>query len=449
MKRAILVFSLTLWIALAALPLMAAGDDAAQGRERTRQVLLYGIDSEVLDVVQKLKATGESSFAAELAQILAEKRGAGVRRTILELFADTKGKEGEQAASAILRAWQDEPPEVVVAAVQYLSAIAAEGRAPLLAPLAESPLAAVSSSAIRALGGTRDPAAADLLLKLLDRPDMAEADRTGIILALGEAGDRRAVAALLSIAKNRDEDKVRRMYAADSLGKLGDPSALPVLRDMFGEKDALVRAYAASGLAHFDVEEAFPQLLAGLKDENWKVRAECARAFARPLSEARSAEALPVLSYKAELDPTPQVRLEAIRALGAIGGEKSNALLIGLYRSRTSTLAAREESLAILVRTALPAGLEAVRAVVAEEWKAVDQKVVQMTARVLSTAASPQARDLLVKFLDSPNPVVRIYGVRGIASARLADLRERIRGLAEKDPHPAVQREAAKALEKL
>jgi HEAT repeat protein len=463
--------AVALSLALAAAPHRAAAQDAskdaakaaaqdavqnaAQARERTRQALLYGIDSEVLDIVQRLKGTGESSFSEELAAILSENRGAEVRRTILELFADRKGTEGAGPASAILRAWQDEPTDVVVAAIAYLSAITADGRASLLLPLAESPVAAVAGASIRALGKAGDPSIVDPLLKMLARPDVGDTAKSDIVLALGDLGDRRAVPVLLAIVKNRDENKVRRMYAADSLGSLGDPVALPALREMFAEKDALLRAYAASALAHFDVEEAFPLLLAGLKDENWRVRAECAKALARPLSDARLAQALPILSYKAELDPTSQVKLEAIRALGAIGGGKATAVLVGLYRERKNTLAVREESLGILARTSLGASgvlsscMEAVRAVVAEEWKAVDPRVLEMTARVISAATGPEVRETLLRFVESANPVVRIYGVRGIAGNRFADLRDKIRQISEKDPHPAVQREAAKALEKM
>ncbi len=454
-----LAFWLAFSIALAGAPSQAVAQDttqdAAQARERTRQVLLYGIDSEVLDIVQKMKATGESSFVEELAAILSEKRGAELRKTILELFADRKGKEAAAPASEILRAWQDEPSEVVGASIAYLSAIAADGRAALFLPLVESPVAAVAGAAIRALGKAGDPASVDPLLKMLARPDVGDTAKSDIVLALGDLGDRKAVPVLLAIAKNRDEDKVRRMYAANSLGLLGDPVALPTLKEMFVEKDALLRAYAASALAHFDLEEAFPLLLTGLKDENWRVRAECAKALARPLPTARAAQALPILSYKAESDPTPQVKLEAIRALGAIGGDQAIAFIVGLYRERKNTLAVREESLMILARISpdasgvLPSSLEAVRAVVTEEWKSVDQRVLEMSARVISAAKGPQIRDLLLRFLESANPVVRIYGVRGIAANGFADLRERIRQLSEKDPHPAVQREAAKALEKM
>jgi HEAT repeat protein len=436
---------LALVCAAAVVAPLHAADDAAKARERTREVILYGIDSEVLDVVLKMKATGDASFASELAGVLSEQRGVDLRKAVFELFSDTKAPEGEKAAAEILKGWEEAPGELVIAAIRYLSAIEAKGRTALFSPLVDAPQAAAASAAIRGLGKTADPAAADLLLKKLASPEVPEASRGDLIVALGELKDPRAVQPLLAIARNKDEDKSRRMYAADALGRIGDPSALPVLRDIFGEKDALLKAYAVAALSRFAVEEAFPLLVTGLKDENWKVRVECAKALARPLDPARSEQALSILFYKAQSDPTVQVKVEAVRAIGAIGGEKAAGFLAGLYRDSRNPLAVREESLTIVARTSPAAVQEAVHAVIAEEWKAVDQR----TARIVSAIDGSQLQDNLARFLDSPNPIVRIYGVRAIAAHGLKSLRDRVAALAEKDPHPGVQREAARALEKL
>jgi len=430
------------------LPCLAA-DDPSQARERTRDMLLYGIDSQVLEVVQKLKATADTSYSVELAAVLAEQRGVELRRGILDFFTDTRTSGGEQAATEILKGWQDAAVDLAIAAVRYLSAIEAKGRAALFAPLLDAPQPALASAAIRGLGKTGDPSVVELLLKNLAGPDAAEAARGDLILALGDLGDARAVQPLIAIAKNRDEEKSRRMYAAASLGRLGDAAALPVLRDMFVEKDALLKASAAAALSRFSVQEAFDLLLAGLKDENWKVRVECAKALTRPLDPARAEQALAVLFYKGEFDPATQVRTEAVRAIGAIGGEKALRFLAGLFRDVKNPLAIREESLTVAARAGLPAVLEAVRAVIAEEWKAVDQRTLEMTARVISGFSAAELHDTFSRLLESPNPIVRIYGVRAIAAAAMRDLRERIVTISKTDPHTGVQREAAKALEKL
>ena len=60
--------------------------------------------------------------------------------------------------------------------------------------------------------------------------------------------------------------------------------------------------------------------------------------------------------------------------------------LAGLFADRKNPLAVREESL-VAVMKADPAGvMEQVRAVAAEEWSAVDQRTLEMTARVVAGA---------------------------------------------------------------
>jgi hypothetical protein len=430
--------------ATAAAATAAAATEAA--RERTSQIIRFGIDSQVLETVQRLAAARDAGFNAELAAILAEPRAAGVRRAILELFEALKSTEGQSAAKAILAGWQDAPADLLVAAMRYLSSIQSEGMGPLVTPLVDSSDNAVASAAIRALGMSSDATAAAFLLSKLAALDFPDARKSDLILAMGDLKDAKTVDALASIAKSADEDKVRRMYAADALGKIGDPRALPVLKDMFVENDALIRAYAASALARFSLDEVFGELILGLKDENWKVREQCAKSLGRQLAPGQAATAVPILSFKAELDPTSQVRLESIRSLGVIDSADARAFLVKVYRGSAYPAESRDAALAALAANALASVLDAVKAVLAEEWKSYDQKVVEATARILSTAKGGQLKEIYLKLLESSNAAARSYAVRGIAGNRFTELKDRVRQVAEQDPNPATKREAEKAL---
>ncbi len=86
--------SLVLLIALSAFPAFA--DDAA-AQDRTRQTLLYGIDSQVLDAIDTIRRQQDTNFTPELAQILADQRSPDVQKAVLDLFRDTKMKDGEAA----------------------------------------------------------------------------------------------------------------------------------------------------------------------------------------------------------------------------------------------------------------------------------------------------------------------------------------------------------------
>jgi HEAT repeat protein len=422
-------------------------DAAAEARERTRQILAYGIDSQVLEVVARLRAARDADFTSELAGLLATSRSPEVRRGVLELFTELGIRDGEAAARAIVAGSETGDAGLTAAAAAYLASQHAEGLAALLLPLVDAGDAVVCSAALRAIGASRDPAAVEPLLAKLASVEFPDARKGDLVVALGELRDARAVDVLLRIAKGRDEEKTRRLYAADALGKIGDRRALPVLKALFEEDDALLRAYAASALAAFGTAEALPSLLAGLRDANVKVRLQCLKALARGLAADEAAQVVPVVQWKAENDPDRTVRLESVRTLGAIADRPSVAFLGTLLASGTAALDFREAALsALLARTP---GSPAIAAAVEQEIAAKDQKPIEMIARVLSAAKARELAPVLMRLLDCQGYTVRIWAVRGLAANGVTAALERIGEMAEKDPVAAVRTEAARAKERL
>ena len=445
MKGACLAMALV----LAGLPAAFAASDDAQAVERTRQTLLYGIDSQVLEVVQRISSTRDGRFTKELVSVVLETRSADLKKAILGVFEDQKLKEGEAAARQFLGDSEHQSGDVLIASLRYLAAIDATGLASLLVPLIDSADNGVASAAIRACGKSAEPACAAALEAKLRSPDFPDARKADLILALGDLKDQKVVDDLIAIAKNADEDKIRRLYAADALGKIGDPRAVPVLKDMFAENDALVRAYAASALSHFSVDEAFPMLIQGLKDDDWRVREQSAKALTGKLSGGQIDTALPVLEYKARYDPVAQVRTASINALGSLGSGQAEDILAKLYQAAGNPLETRESALRALTGRSLSRAIDAANAVVAAEGKAFDQKPIEATARVLSETQGAGLKGIYSTLLASGDAVVRAYAVRGIGANGISEMKDRVKELSTKDPSPLVQREAEKALSKL
>jgi len=440
---------LALAAAMSMAPVAAHAADASAARDKLSQTLLYGIDSQVMDAIQGIRSTHDTGFTAELAQILSGKRSDSLQAAVLDLFKEQKLKDGEERAKAILAAWQDTRDALLISAVQYLAAIGSPGLAGGLQPLVDSDNNAVALAAIEALGNTGDKAAAAFLVEKLKNPDFPDGRKNQCVLALGSLKDPAAVDVLLSIAGSTDQDKIRRMYSADALGKIRDSRALPVLRSMSAEDDALIRLYAESALSQFGLDEVFPNLLQGLRDDNARIRELSARALARPLSAAQADAAAPILAYKAEYDPEATVRAAAIQALGAIGGDSAWKTLLRIYTGPDHSVDSREAALGVLSSKYLSGSMEAIRTVVANEWSSFDPRVLESTAKVLSTVKSRDLGELFARFLGSKDAAVRSYGLRGIGANGLSDLKDRVKTMSEQDPNPGVRREAVLALEKL
>jgi HEAT repeat protein len=235
------------------------------------------------------------------------------------------------------------------------------------------------------------------------------------------------------------------MYAASSLGKIGDARALPALRALLASPDSLLRAYAASALAGFELGEVQAALQEALRDNNARVRQAAAAALARKDAQ----KSVDILIYKARNDPERAVRLEALRSLGAIGNARALSYLREAYQDPLLANPYREEALGALLQYDPDGSLGVVREVVKAEWGSKDPAVLEFTARRLAALRQSGLGEFLGRFLESPNLTIRLYGLRGIRLNRLGSLREKVRALAEGDPHPAVRREAQAVLDAL
>jgi HEAT repeat protein len=428
----------------------ASAETAPDIREQWRQTLRYGIDSQVLEIVKKLNDTQDSTFTPELAALLTRTSNPDLAAAVLDLFSAQKVRDGEAAARLIISQWQDRKSDLVASAIRYLAGLKADGISKDFAGLIDVSNNQVALEAISGLGKLQDRSATSVLIEKLGSPEYPEERKSQLILALGELRDPDSIEALIALVKDTNENHVWRLYAADALAKIGDARAIPVLKDLLAEKDALSRTYAASALSRFDVSEVFAELIQGLRDDNWKVRIECAKALARPLPPAGAAEAVAILSYKAEKDPVSQVRIEAIAALSAIGGDDSYVFLLNLYKKQGTPLESREKALsAILGRTVSKPVEDAIRTAVEADIKIKDQRALLAQAKVLSGAKAPGLRDVYAKFLENSDPLIRLHGIKGVETNGLSDLKGKLLILAEKDPYPAVQKEAKRVSEKL
>ncbi len=413
--------------------------------EEWREVLRYGIDSEVLKVIKNISKTGETSLNRELLDLFRDSLSFEVRKAVLEFFGREKIRDAEGLSRTLLGNSELDDPELTVLLIRYLREIESRDLEGLLIPLVDDRNEHVAEASINALGDVGTNVCGELLIQRLEDPDYPDSLKPEIILALGALRYREAVEKLLAIAANRDEERIWRLYAASALGEIGDERAIPQLKAMFAEPDSLVKIYAASALSKFDLGEVESLLQQGLRDANVRVRLASAKALASP--QAR--DSVEILIYKARHDPEQQVRLQAIESLGVIGTRQAFEYLRELYRDRTALPGYREAALTALCTNDLGPSLETIRRVVEEEWDGKDRRIIELTARKLSTIEAGGLKGIFERLLGSPDVNVRIYALRGIEKNRLSSLRDKVQSVASDDPYPAARSIALSVLESL
>src|SRR5262245_50353251 len=212
-------------------------------------------------------------------------------------------------------------------------------RDPLMSALADrSPL--VQSSAAEALGLLGDAAAADALSGLayqvvqagalaqpptdeddLKRDTPAAAFRQSIYALVRLKANGQLLAAIIDSA---GQPRVRWWPVAYALQRIEDPRALPALLTLAKDAHPYTRAFAVKGLGGLKDKQALPVLMPLLSSGTRAVLVETVRALGR-IGDPSAVD--PLLKVLNDAASDPQVRLEAVTALGGIHAAPIPAVL--------------------------------------------------------------------------------------------------------------------------
>lgn len=197
-------------------------------------------------------------------------------------------------------------------------------------------------------------AASDLSARRAYRDTLVALDGVGVPLLEDMIGDQRwfvvrNMVGILAEIRSADaaEHFARTIHHADArvrretilaLTKYGDEQAVPLLVKALTDREASLRAAAALGLGLTKSQSAVAPLLDRLAAET---DAESLVEMLRALGRIGNPRAIPALAERAGAGgffsrTPPPVRIEAVRALGEIGGDAARAVLQPLLRDRNA-----------------------------------------------------------------------------------------------------------------
>jgi HEAT repeat protein len=373
----------------------------------------------------------------------------GILRGVFEFFAE-RGKSGlEERAIRAIEERDLETNETVIAAMDYLGRVKAGNAVDALEKVISTKERRFMSAAIRALGRAagagRETAdkAAEYLSGYYNADDPPDEYRREIIAALGETGSAMGVPFLAGIASSSEERVTLRMAALDALSAIGDEAGLPAVISAVSDADPNVRSSAIAALGPFEGEEVNRAILEAFRDSYYRARLGAAQASRR----GKLKEAVPYLKVRAERDDGPQVRDEAIRALGAIETAETYGILRSLFEDRGAPVPVRIRSAEMLVSRDTE---ECSEKLIAEMDDAKSRNQIPLYNGLLNIAGgarSGRLEPLARRLLGSADMVERSYALDMAANNNFRSMAEEIRPLTE-NRNAGLARKARNVLEK-
>lgn len=425
-------------IAIGAASAQVDGQLSEEAIEELRETIRFGIDEEVVSVLERLESAEEGSLNEALMTRYAESFSASLRRRIMEYFARTAYPEAAGVALETVRNFRGSDGQLVVAALRLLQnedVPLPEGTEEALIEATERGAATVARSAIRTLAAREITAGeSTLLAKIRDRRT-DQATREQAILALGDVGSDEAVGTLLSVAQDAQGGSLYRGYAIQSLGRIGAEAAEQPLRQLMSAGDAIVRSYATQALLEMGVEDSRAVLSGALRDSLPQTRLN-ALSWIR---EHEVSELSDAVRYKVTKDPDPRVRAEAMQTLGALKGSEYEELLAEIATSRSRPMDDRMSAMRTMIEEspseAEEAFLEPLREDIAEGRGTAFARPL---AQVLAETGDGEVGRLYEALLLEGEGDLRLYALAGIERREITGVNATLRNLRDAGGlHPA------------
>jgi HEAT repeat protein len=414
----------------------------------------YGTDTEITSLIQTLRNEKADYLDDELVILVEGTKNRNILTGVFAFFGDREKNGLEQRAVRAIVERDDEANETVTSAIEYLGRAKYPQAAPVIMDLLDTEERRFLNVAFRALGrtvsGDSDMAetAADFLIDYYTNRDPGDENKGTVLSAIGATGSKKGVSLLCEIASDNGERITLRMSALDALSKIGDPDGLDAIIACVSTNDPNVRSAAVGALGPFSGEEVDKAILDAFRDSFYRTRIAAAQAS----RDRKFAEAVPYLKYRAERDDVPNVRDEAIRALGEIATGEALEVLAGLLYERKNSDRIRIAAGEMLMKNAADENISKFIAEL-DESKTRNQTnlyngLLKVIGETVLKGDKTVIEDISRRFLRSGTIIEKSYGLDMAVNNDLKSLSTEITAVT-KDRNESIARKAQRTAERL
>ena len=426
----------------------------AQDIEASRlNVIKYGTETEIAALIQSLRNENADYLDDELITLIDNTHNTKILSGVFTFFGERGKNDLEDRAIRAIEEREDETNETVISAVDYLGTIKSAKAVGVLIELLDTEERRFMNNAFRALGKAsssdkkKADEAADFLIDFYNDRDVGTNARD-VIIAIGETKSAKAVPLLAEIASNTDERIPLRIAALDALSRVGDSDGLEAILGCVSTNDPNVRSAAVAALGPFSGKEVDKAILDAFRDSYYRTRIAAAQAS----RERKLAAAIPYLKFRAENDDVPNVRDEAVLALGEIANGEAMTILDNLFKERKNSDRIRLVCAQMLMKNAGQKNLSRVILELDEAKQKNQTALYNGFLKIVGEAKidgdTGEMEKLTRRFLQDGGIIEKLYGLDMAVNNELKGLSTEIKALTT-DKNESLARKARRTAERL
>lgn len=413
--------------------------------EKRERTLLYGLESDVINLIDTLIKDKDYHFTDQLFSIYKSSQNILIREKIIVYFTNAEDLRLKEIVLETLEDPWDEKKQVVRSMLQYAAKLKIKEAAPFLLQLLETEDESYFESAVSAIGKIGGVEEALALVEYYKNESPSLIKKQNLMKALSSMEVDELWDFLVEIIENEDENTYVRMYASEALGKTKNPNAISILIDLFTSTDVNIRVYAIKGLSNFDDEKALAVLLEALKDNHQRVRLEAIEAFRENLNP----KAVDSLLYRAETDPEKNVKTKAYEVLGKMQTESVKTFFKKAIEDKKHNVDLRIKASAVVIEEEISELFEPIIELAKETLKDDKQKTTRYAlGKEFAKKKNPAFEEICSLYLDHSDVSTKGTGLDIFVTNVYKNLIPKVQSIANNEKEGANQKKARLVLER-
>lgn len=420
----------------------------AESDDKRDDVLKYGLENEIVELVNSLEQRDDRSLNNELENLFETTRSNAVRESILSFYGKQKNAAFSKYCMNVLEDPYVFKNTTVSAVFQYVQMIPVREAAPLVRELLGNESEEFRDQAIKTLGKIGNEEDALYLFDYMQN-DIPGDERQRLIIrqnimtALGELKSEAVWEDFILVAQDEEENTMIRATAARAIGMIGKEGGVPVLAGLFEADDPILRAAVVNALSSYSDSEAVSVVLEGLKDTHYRVRLEALDA----VKEQGSKSAAPYVRYRAENDPVEAVKMKAFDVLASLDDHDATGWMLDQIRDKKTSDKVRMRVITVLMEHNRSAVIDDAIQVAFASLKDDKKKWIRYELGKLFAKYDDGSLSAVAEaYITHGDTLTKGIGIELYNKNRFSNLKSHVEAIAENDKMGGLQSQAKRAL---
>ena len=409
--------------------------------EKYKEILTYGIEDEVVNILKDLGTTPKDDFYPLLKERYKESTQITTKTEFIKYFSNCDTLP-EDITAVLYEDAISEPSNKKIHST-LLEFIGKKGNNEQRMLLVErlDYNDKLQSSAADALSKIESP---ELVKTILDRLKLSDTDddkflsddiKGKLILSFGRMKAKEATEYLRNIVQETTSGKYLIMYAMVSLAQIEDQESIEIINKNLENEDIKIQEYAAYSLSLFKSEKVIPIYGKMFRSNNEKIRVFACQG----VSLNNDTTSIDILIYKFQNDPSVNVKKEALQSLIYMGNAGINALK-NFMKDKDYT---EFNLFAISDAVRNKPDTNNVNFLLSLYQNANDKKK-EVIAKNIIHSTSNLVDPIIKKLLESENYTLRINAIKTIYQIKDSTLWNEVKNISENDKSDIVKKTAKK-----